>query len=77
MSDTKASDRKMTLLHFIVKTVREKFPDIATFDTELKYVEKAATGSADFLQVTYWLKVFHVMRLIRKLITCLVICVIM
>lgn len=77
MSDTKASDRKMTLLHFIVKTVREKFPDIATFDTELKYVEKAATGSADFLQVTYWLTVFHVMRLIRKLITCLVICVIM
>jgi len=38
----------MTLLHFIVKTVREKFPDIATFDTELKYVEKAATGSAGF-----------------------------
>jgi len=38
----------MTLLHFIVKTVREKFPDVASFDTELKYVEKAATGSADF-----------------------------
>lgn len=54
LSDTKASDRKMTLLHFIVKTVREKFPDVATFDTELKYVEKAATGSADFLQVIYW-----------------------
>jgi len=38
----------MTLLHFIVKTVREKFPDIATFDTELKYVEKAATGTIGF-----------------------------
>jgi len=34
----------MTLLHFIVRTVREKFPDVANFDTELKYVEKAATG---------------------------------
>jgi len=45
LSDTKASDKKTTLLHFIVKTVQAKFPDIANFDTELKYVEKAATGS--------------------------------
>ena len=36
----------MTLLHFIVKTVREKFPDVASFDAELKYIEKASTGNA-------------------------------
>ena len=71
LSDTKASDRKMTLLHFIVKTVREKFPDVATFDTELKYVEKAATGRADFLPILCWLTILQVMRLIEKLITCI------
>jgi len=43
--DTKASDKKMTLLHFIVRTVRDKFPDVANFDSELKYVEKASTGA--------------------------------
>jgi len=41
----------MTLLHFIVKTVREKFPDVASFDAELKYVEKASTGNAGFLDI--------------------------
>ena len=45
----------MTLLHFIVKTVREKFPDVANFDTELKYVEKASTGSARLLR-DFWLR---------------------
>ena len=38
----------MTLLHFIVKTVHDKFPDVASFDAELKYVEKAATGTAAY-----------------------------
>lgn len=47
--DTKTSDKKMTLLHFIVQTVREKFPDLSTFDTELRYIEKAASGKR-FLQ---------------------------
>ncbi len=36
----------MTLLHFIVQTVKEKFPDIANFDTELRYIEKAASGKS-------------------------------
>ena len=42
--DTKSQDKKMTLLHFIVQTVKEKFPEIANFDTELRYIEKAASG---------------------------------
>jgi len=37
------------LLHFIVKTVREKFPDVAGFDAEEKYIEKASAGNAGFL----------------------------
>ena len=42
--DTKSNDKKISLLHFIVKTVDDKFPDVATFDSELKLMEKAATG---------------------------------
>ncbi|KAI0214437.1 Formin-like protein [Lamellibrachia satsuma] len=45
--DTKSSDKKMTLLHFIVITVQEKFPDLANFETELSYIEKAATVSLE------------------------------
>ncbi|NXW11803.1 FMNL3 protein, partial [Fregetta grallaria] len=42
--DTKSTDRKMTLLHFIALTVREKYPELATFWQELHFVEKAAAG---------------------------------
>lgn len=31
--DTKSTDRKMTLLHFIALTVKEKYPDLANFGT--------------------------------------------
>lgn len=41
----KSSDKKMSLLHFIVKTVREKFPSLANFDVDFDYTEKAATGN--------------------------------
>lgn len=43
--DTKSTDRKMTLLHFIALTVREKYPELATFWQELHFVEKAAAGA--------------------------------
>lgn len=42
--DTKSTDRKMTLLHFIALTVKEKYPDLANFWHELHFVEKAAAG---------------------------------
>lgn len=35
----------MTLLHFIALTVREKYPELATFWQELHFVEKAAAGA--------------------------------
>lgn len=41
----KSSDKKMSLLHFIVKTVKEKFPSLANFDVDFDYTEKAATGN--------------------------------
>ncbi|XP_040395630.1 formin-like protein 3 isoform X5 [Cygnus olor] len=45
--DTKSTDRKMTLLHFIALTVREKYPELATFWQELHFVEKAAAVSLE------------------------------
>lgn len=41
----KSSDKKMSLLHFIVKTVKEKFPSLANFGVDFDYIEKAATGN--------------------------------
>ncbi|XP_020947268.1 formin-like protein 3 isoform X5 [Sus scrofa] len=45
--DTKSTDRKMTLLHFIALTVKEKYPDLANFWHELHFVEKAAAVSLE------------------------------
>ncbi|XP_074082069.1 formin-like protein 3 isoform X2 [Macrotis lagotis] len=45
--DTKSTDRKLTLLHFIALTVKEKYPDLAGFWHELHFVEKAAAVSLE------------------------------
>lgn len=42
--DTKSSDKRMCLLHFIVETIRFKMPEIMNFDSELMYIDKAAAG---------------------------------
>ena len=42
--ETKTTDRKLTLLHYIANVVREKYPAVALFYNELHYVEKAAAG---------------------------------
>ena len=42
--DTKSTDRKMTLLHYIALIVKEKYSDLANFYSELHYVDKAAAG---------------------------------
>ncbi|KAI4878563.1 hypothetical protein NFI96_021151, partial [Prochilodus magdalenae] len=45
--DTKSTDRSQTLLHFIAKMVQEKYSDLASFHSELKFVDKAALVSLD------------------------------
>lgn len=45
--DTKSTDKRMCLLHYIVQTIRQKFPDLLDFDTELFYVDKAAQVSME------------------------------
>lgn len=42
--DTKSTDRKMTLLHYIALILKEKYPELANFYNELHFVEKAAAG---------------------------------
>ncbi|EEC05107.1 conserved hypothetical protein, partial [Ixodes scapularis] len=43
LADTKTADRKISLLHYIVETVNTKFPDLMTFDQELRFVERACS----------------------------------
>jgi len=47
--DTKSSDRRICLLHFIVDTIRSKMPEIMNFDSEFMYIDKAATGIVNFI----------------------------
>jgi hypothetical protein len=42
--DTKSTDKRMCLLHYIVATIRQKFPELLSFDSDLHYIEKAAVG---------------------------------
>lgn len=44
--DTKSTDRKITLLHYIANVVKEKYQQVALFYNEIHYVEKAAAGRA-------------------------------
>ncbi|XP_053532367.1 formin-like protein 1 isoform X2 [Ictalurus punctatus] len=45
--DTKSTDRRQTLLHFLVSIIQEKFPHLHTFHTELHFMDKAAMVSLD------------------------------
>lgn len=46
--DTKSTDRKQTLLHYIANVVKEKYQQVTLFYNELHYVEKAAAGTFNF-----------------------------
>ncbi|XP_057191523.1 formin-like protein 2 isoform X4 [Triplophysa rosa] len=45
--DTKSTDRKITLLHYIANVVKEKYQQVSLFYNELHYVEKAAAVSLE------------------------------
>jgi len=44
---TKSSDKKTTIVHYIVDVVNSKYPDLKGFETELKYIDKAAQFSLE------------------------------
>ncbi|EEB13774.1 conserved hypothetical protein [Pediculus humanus corporis] len=45
--DTKSTDKRICLLHYIVETIRNKFSELLNFESELLYIEKAATVSLE------------------------------
>ncbi|XP_052246158.1 formin-like protein isoform X2 [Dreissena polymorpha] len=47
LMDTKTADKKLTLMHFLVDTVQNKFPEVLTFEAELRFIEKAALVSME------------------------------
>ncbi|CAF0846192.1 unnamed protein product, partial [Didymodactylos carnosus] len=51
LSDTRTHDKRLTLLHYIVQTIQERFSDVANFDSDLKIVEKAAQVSLENIQI--------------------------
>ncbi|XP_069896199.1 protein diaphanous homolog 2 isoform X1 [Dipodomys merriami] len=48
--DTKSSDQKTTLLHFLAELCEEKYRDILKFPDELEHVESASKVSAQILK---------------------------
>uniref|UniRef100_A0A671QM78 Formin-like protein 2 n=1 Tax=Sinocyclocheilus anshuiensis TaxID=1608454 RepID=A0A671QM78_9TELE len=45
--DTKSTDRKITLLHYIANVAKDKYQQVSLFYNELNYVEKAAAVSLE------------------------------
>lgn len=50
LRDTKSTDQKMTLLHFLAELCENDYPDVLKFPDELAHVEKASRVSAENLQ---------------------------
>ncbi|XP_029797949.1 protein diaphanous homolog 1 isoform X2 [Suricata suricatta] len=50
LRDTKSTDQKMTLLHFLAELCENDHPDVLKFPDELAHVEKASRVSAENLQ---------------------------
>ncbi|XP_009993999.1 PREDICTED: formin-like protein 1 [Chaetura pelagica] len=44
--EMKSTDRKQTLLHYLVRVITEKYPELSGFHTELHFLDKAGSGSA-------------------------------
>lgn len=40
----KSTDRKQTLLHYLVKVIAEKYPQLTGFHTDLHFLDKAGSG---------------------------------
>nr|XP_006632081.1 PREDICTED: protein diaphanous homolog 1 isoform X1 [Lepisosteus oculatus] len=50
LRDTKTTDQKMTLLHFLAEICQEQYPEVLHFTDELIHVEKASRVPAETLQ---------------------------
>lgn len=63
--DTKSTDKRTCLLHYIVQTIRHKFPELLDFDTELFHIDKAAQVSLENVMVDV-IELEKGMEIVRK-----------
>lgn len=42
--EMKSTDRKQTLLHYLVKVIAEKYPQLTGFHSDLHFLDKASSG---------------------------------
>ena len=47
LSITKSSDKKSTIVHYLVDVVNAKYPELKGFESELRYIDKAAQFSLE------------------------------
>ncbi|KDR17398.1 Protein diaphanous, partial [Zootermopsis nevadensis] len=52
LTSTKDIENKLTLLHYLVETIENKFPELLTFNEDLAHVDKAARVSVETIQKT-------------------------
>lgn len=52
LTNTKDSENKHTLLHYMVETIESKFPELLNFGEELSHAERAARVSLENIQKT-------------------------
>ncbi|XP_049792914.1 protein diaphanous isoform X1 [Schistocerca nitens] len=50
LTSTKDVENKMTLLHYLVAIIENKFPELLTFNEEMEHVDRAARVSVEILQ---------------------------
>lgn len=50
LSNTKDTDNKQTLLHYLVDVVEKKFPEALSFTDDLAHVDKASRVNVDIIQ---------------------------
>ncbi|KAL0858771.1 hypothetical protein ABMA27_011242 [Loxostege sticticalis] len=50
LTSTKDLENKQTLLHYLVETIENKFPDVLTFAEEMPHIDRAARVSMENLQ---------------------------
>ena len=65
--DTKSTDKRMCLLHYIVATIRLKFPELINFESEMMYIDKAATGNGFFFFFFLYLIYSQIMHKCSKI----------
>ncbi|XP_063574314.1 formin-like protein 1 isoform X1 [Pongo abelii] len=48
--EMKSTDRKQALLHYLVKVIAEKYPQLTGFHSDLHFLDKAGSGSCSVAQ---------------------------